>query len=532
MDGDFARFIMEEHFVRDKNEFGSMNRRQLLKAGAAAGVCLALPGVNGCSALPVYRKVAASDNRILYLAHCNIIDVEAGVVHRDKTLLIRDGFIDAITDRVPVPEYQAALLDLNNQYVIPGLIDAHCHTALTGETQLKMSGLLTTYHQFKRNYVQQLAHGVTTVRDMGAMPKMLRSGLDMIASGEIIGPRVVYCNAFTNINKSHPDIDPADVSILSGPAMAFTGNPSLWFKDARELEEGMKRNLAAGASFIKLTMDNKSLMCGRGEIPVYTDEYLRIIMDFAASHNLPTAGHVHSKFGFDRALQYGIHSLEHTISDAYLTDWEALEMVRKKIAIVPTMIVAQLMAAEEAYSELPSLYKTDFIAGEMAVRRQYLHSKLDDDTEPSIHQDNMDSLKNFQRYGCENLYKKGKFSARPDIYFDILLKGPENLLKMKRAGVVIGCGTDSGVPFIYHGTLWREMEMLERVGFSRKEILQCATINNARILRMADKIGTIEKGKFADMAVLKENPLDRIEACRTPSLVIKAGQVYDVAKKA
>jgi imidazolonepropionase-like amidohydrolase len=98
---------------------------------------------------------------------------------------------------------------------------------------------------------------------------------------------------------------------------------------------------------------------------------------------------------------------------------------------------------------------------------------------------------------------------------------------MKQAGVLIGCGTDSGAPFMSHGTLWREMEMLARVGFSNEEILQCATINNARILQMADKKGTIEKGKFADMVVLKENPLEKIEACRSLQRVIKEGRVYD-----
>jgi imidazolonepropionase-like amidohydrolase len=84
---------------------------------------------------------------------------------------------------------------------------------------------------------------------------------------------------------------------------------------------------------------------------------------------------------------------------------------------------------------------------------------------------------------------------------------------------------------MYHGSLWREMEMLGRIGFSNKEVLQCATINNAKILRLADKIGTIEKGKYADLVALKDNPLKKIEACREPQSVIKDGRVYDVAKK-
>jgi imidazolonepropionase-like amidohydrolase len=290
---------------------------------------------------------------------------------------------------------------------------------------------------------------------MGALPKILHDNLKMIERGDMAGPRVVYCNAFTNIYGGHPDIEPADISIFSGITMAFTGNTNLWFKDIPELKEKMKLNVAGGASFIKLTMDKKSVMCGKGEIPAYTDEHLRVIMEFAQKHNLPTAGHIHTKYGFDRALQYGISSMEHAIADAELTDQEVIQMAKKNIAIVPTMIIAQMLAAEEAYDELPRQFQNDFIVSEMDVRRQYLNSSQDDYIEPSIHKKNVSSLNNYKKYGCENLYKNGKFQARPEIYFNVLLRGPKNLSKMKQAGVSIGCGTDSGVPLMYHGTLWR-----------------------------------------------------------------------------
>ena len=122
------------------------------------------------------------------------------------------------------------------------------------------------------------------------------------------------------------------------------------------------------------------------------------------------------------------------------------------------------------------------------------------------------------------------FKANPEIPFNSLLVGPKNLKIMKDAGVNIGCGTDSGVPFSYHGTLWREMEILERVGFSNSEVLRCATINNAKIVGMADKIGSVEAGKYADLVILKENPLEKIETCRQPQMVIKDGTIYDVDK--
>lgn len=483
-----------------------------------------------CTELPKYNQLSADHGKALVLTNCHVVDVASGAIHRAKVIVVRRGIIESIGDTSPAREEGALTVDLKNQYIMPGLIDAHCHTTLTSESRFNVFGALTTYSQFKRNYTQQLTHGVTTVRDMGAMPKLLSDAIQMIERNEIPGPRVVYCNAFTNLYGSHPDIDPGDVTIFSGLTMALIGNPNLWFKDTQELKEKMPQN-TAGASFIKLTLDNQSLMCGLGKIPVYSDEHLRVILEFAGEKNLPTAAHVHTKFGFDRALQYGIDSLEHTIGDAQLTDLEVEDMAQKKVAIVPTMIIAQLLAAEEAYTELPPQYRTEFIAGEMAVRRQYLNSRTALDVEPSIHQANMESLNLFQKYGCENLYRRGKFIARPDLYFNILLQGPGNLLKMKQAGVLIGCGTDSGVPYLYHGTLWREMEMLARIGFTNAEVLRCATINNARILRLAGKIGTIEKGKHADMVVLKSNPLEKIEACREPSLVVKAGRIYDVAQK-
>jgi imidazolonepropionase-like amidohydrolase len=513
-----------------KNVFPAITRRQLLQTAAASAFFMGMPNITGCSSLPQYQPSGIAKGKALYLIHSDVVDVVHGVILHDQTITIRDGNIEVIYNQIPSSREGDMLLDLKNKFVIPGLIDAHCHATLPGESAFNLSGVLTMMNQLKRNYIQQIKHGVTTIRDLGAMPKLLHDYIAQIEKGKLIGSRVVYCNSFTNIYGGHPDIDPSDVSIFSPLAMAFTGDTNLWFKDAKDLEEKMRKNSSGGASFIKLTMDKKSCLSGKGEIPVYTDEHLKIIFDFAQKNNLATAGHIHTKFGFDRALQYGIGSMEHSIADAVLTEKDVTAMAKKKIAIVPTMIVVQLMAAPEAYDELPKKYRTDFIDREIAIRREYLNSSLEDYTETSIHKNNIAYLKNYRKYGLDNLYKKGKYMANPEIYFNILLVGPGNLMAMKDAGIVIGCGTDSGVPLDYHGTLWREMEMLGRVGFSNSEILQCATINNAKIVGMADKIGSVEAGKYADLTILQENPLEKIEACRKPQMVIKNGEIYDVGK--
>ncbi|MEN6318450.1 MAG: amidohydrolase family protein [Syntrophaceae bacterium] len=502
-----------------------------MQAATASALYLALPNITGCTSVPKYKPIAPADGKALELINCNIINVAEGIVNRGKTVTIRRGVIESISDKIPSPSEGSLIVELKNQYIIPGLIDAHCHSTLSSEASFNPFCVMTTMRQIKRNYVQQLIHGVTTIRDMGALPKMLHKHLEMIKKDELTGPRVVYCNAFTNIKGSHPDVDPSDVSIFSGLTMSFTGNPNLWFKDIPELEEKMKRNVANGARFIKLTMDNTSVMCGKGDIPTYADEHLKVISEFAQKNNLPTAGHIHTKFGFDRAMQFGINSMEHAIADAALTDAEVMEMAKKDIAIVPTLIIAQMYASEEAYEKLPLEFRNGFIDNELSIRCRYLNSPLDDYIEPSIHKNNVAMLKKYRKYGCDNLYKNGIFLTKPDIFFNILLQGPKNLLKMKDAGVIIGCGTDSGVPLLYHGSLWREMEMLHRIGFSNTEVLRCATINNAKIIRMADKIGSIDTGKCADIVVLKENPLERLEACREPQMVIKDGRIYDVMKK-
>jgi imidazolonepropionase-like amidohydrolase len=513
-----------------KNVLTEMTRRKLLKTAAASTIVMGMPNITGCSSLPQYQPSPVAKGQTLYLTHSNVVDVVHGVILRDRTIAVRDGVIEAIYDLPPATRGGDRILDLKNKFVIPGLIDAHCHATLPGEGEIKPSGLLAMMNQLKRNYIQQIKHGVTTIRDMGAFPKLLHDFIAQIEKGTLIGPRIVYCNSFTNIYGGHPDIDPSKISIFSPLTMAFTGNTNLWFKDTKDLEEKMRKNSCCGAAFIKLTMDKKSCLSGKGEIPVYTDEHLKIIFDFAQKNNMGTAGHVHTKFGFDRAVQYGIGSMEHSIADAVLTEEDVTAMAKKKIAIVPTMTIAQLMAAPEAYDELPRKFRTDFVDREITIRREFFNSSLEDYTETSIHENNIACLEYFRKYGLSNLYEKRKYMANPEIYFNILLVGPRNLMAMKDAGIVIGCGTDSGVPLAYHGTLWREMEMLGRIGFSNSEILQCATINNAKIVGMGDKIGSVEAGKYADLTVLKENPLEKIETCRKPQMVIKNGDIYDVGK--
>jgi imidazolonepropionase-like amidohydrolase len=82
---------------------------------------------------------------------------------------------------------------------------------------------------------------------------------------------------------------------------------------------------------------------------------------------------------------------------------------------------------------------------------------------------------------------------------------------MKKAGVKILSGTDLGNPFIFPGfSLHDELELLIKAGLTPFEALKTATINPARFFSMQDSLGTVEKGRIADLVLLNANPVESI----------------------
>jgi hypothetical protein len=200
-------------------------------------------------------------------------------------------------------------------------------------------------------------------------------------------------------------------------------------------------------------------------------------------------------------------------------------MAKRNIAIVPTMTVGQSFLMEEAFDEIPERYRTPEIIKELQVRKKYFENEAANHCDPLLHRQNLSALKYYKTIGYDNLWKKKKFLVNPEVFFNMIGNGYASLKKMNQAGILIGCGIDAGMPFCYFGGNYREYEILQRVGFSNIEILRCATINNAKILVLADKTGSLETGKYADMVVLDKNPLEDIRVLRNPQMVFKQGDL-------
>ncbi|ETR70557.1 MAG: hypothetical protein OMM_08728, partial [Candidatus Magnetoglobus multicellularis str. Araruama] len=127
-----------------------------------------------------------------------------------------------------------------------------------------------------------------------------------------------------------------------------------------------------------------------------------------------------------------------------------------------------MYAVEEGLKYMPKEYQTDFIYDILSQRRDFIYTPQDQYIVRKIHDNNRKMLEYYKKYQCDELFKQRIFVANPELFFGVLKYAPTNLMKMKQAGVNIGCGTDAGMPFILHGLLLNEMKLLSKIGFSNK----------------------------------------------------------------
>jgi imidazolonepropionase-like amidohydrolase len=489
-------------------------------AGAVAGVALPVLGARRFSSEKRDPQAwIPGPGESVLLKNAEVVDVLTGTVLHKRGIVMKDGRItDVLTEKKAAALKDVKVLDAAGSYVIPGLINAHCHMILTATLSFTPEILAAMGRQIERNFEECITHGVTTVRDVGALPLLLQRYIDRIDGGDLLGPRVYHAGSFINAPGGYPDFLPA----LPPQITNKVGDFGIGVKTPAEAREAVEKNFELGAILIKTAFDDHSLFVGQKSLPILDDASLRALVETAHERGLKVSAHHRFRAGFLRSIEFGLDGMEHLPSDQVLEDADVEAFVAGDHYIVPTIQVGWALCG---VSEGDPYLDHPLVQQALANRLEVVKTVYPSLCEPVIYK----ALMAFEKSYRDPSFTQKRhllFTLDTKIFTEAIVKGLENLNKLYHAGTLIGCGNDGGTPQSFPGILGLEMILLASTSDMKPiDVLQAATINNARILGVEDDLGTVAKGKLADLVLLPGNPLDNMEHVLHPNGVFTEGRL-------
>lgn len=392
-------------------------------------------------------------------------------------VLIEDDRIVAVgrAAELEIPQ-GARVVDTSGRVMIPGMMDLHAHLAVLGHGEygrwfswIDEEGV-DIEEVMEISAKQLLLAGVTTAVDLGAPLEASLAVRDRIARGEVPGARLLMAGPWITRRVSF-----------------WPENYQIGISSPEEASAAVERLAEAGVDVIKAWVG-------------LTREDYQAVADTAHRHGLRVHAHVYAPDDVRNALEAGIDVLTHAGS-AGTPPYEPDLLRDIVVAGRPVVITgAHRVWVFPATVEFPERLQDPRL-------RDDLPAAMYDELQRSF--ESFHTLPYFQT------------TAR-QMFF-----GDASLGQWIEAGAVMGMGTDSGTPLNFHTeALWRELKAHVDLGMTPMEAIVAATRVNARILGLADDLGTIEPGKIADIVVLRGDPRFSITALDDPELVVKDGKVY------
>ena len=410
-------------------------------------------------------QVAAAPDKLIIAGQ--LLDVRSGELHAAQAILLEHDRVHSIMPVAKLSAAQQALprTDLSGYTVLPGLIDMHVH--------LTANPAQHGYRRLQQTPARQALFGVTaaqatleagftTVRNLGAAGFADVDLRDAINAGEISGPRMR----------------------VSGPSLCMTGGhcdnnllPHIYQASADGVANGVdairakvRSNMKYGADVIKFTATGGVLSRNTDvNASQYSLAEMQALVEEAKDRGAIVAAHAHGLRGIKRALEAGVHSIEH----ASFIDDDAIKLAKRNGSyLVMDIYVSDYILQEgEAAGILPESLAKERTVGQL------------------------------QR---------------------------QNFSKAVKAGLNIAYGTDAGV--YTHGLNARQFNYMVQWGMTPLQAIQSATINAATLLNWRNEqgqlnVGVLQAGTYADMVAVKGNPLEQISLLENIPVVIKGGEV-------
>jgi imidazolonepropionase-like amidohydrolase len=396
-----------------------------------------------------------------------LIDPKALQVLTEMSIVVEGGKITDLQKGYISAAAGDKVIDLKNRTVMPGLIDCHVHMEDQSSPRAQIERFTLNEADIAFNstvYAKTtLLAGWTTVRDVGGSGVNI-SLRNAINRGIVIGPRIFTSGKVIASTGGHAD-----------PTVGFAEDLSVEPRVTEAVANGrdacikaVRQQYKEGADLIKITASGGVLSLEKdGTGPQFSEEEIRAIVETAKDYGMSVAAHCHGAESMKRAIRAGVTSIEH----GTLMDDEAITLFKKYgTYYVPTIIAGK--SVSDSASKHPGYFPERIAAKAIAIG-------------PII---------------------QGTFA------------------KAYKAGVKIAFGTDAGV--YAHGKNWMEFIYMTEAGMPALEAIKCATVNAADLIGVSDKVGSIEKGKLADIVAVDGDPTQDIHAMGNMKFVMKEGVVY------
>ena len=472
---------------------------------------------------PALAVIAALDAQqpsgTVAIVGATVIDGNGGAPLSNATVVVRDKRIAAVGPRasVTVPS-GATVIDGAGKFVTPGFIDTNVHISMYANLETLARYLPRAPEVVIEGAQLELKHGITTVRDSYGEMQTLLKVRDMIARGDVIGPRMQVAGnivgwggpfsisfAVTRDSGLSPFQEQVNDLITQG------GGEELMDMTPDELRVAINKYMDKGVDFVKYggtSHWNNPVFIG------FSPDAQKALVEEVHKRGKVAETHSTSIEGLRLSINAGIDLIQHPeVLDPREMPDDMVKLIHDK-RIIGSMLTNQIAGAawkrhlkskeESARKEAEAAKESEAVAAKpktLAERRQA---------------DRASGLGlEMRRLNAQKLIKAGTIlTPGTDNYVGT---APEFRREPKALWTEPGLGTIAAI------------EGLVELGMTPSQAIVAATKNGALACRMTKDLGTIEAGKLADLLVLDADPLADISNIRKLRTVIKEGRVVDPA---
>ncbi|AEW00612.1 amidohydrolase [Niastella koreensis] len=410
------------------------------------------------------------------ITHVNVVNVITQKTDADQTVVIENNRISAVgsTKKVKTPA-NAQVIDGTGKYLMPGMTDAHIHFFQSGGLYTRPDAVnLNSVYPYEKDQqwvkdnradlmARYLACGITTVIDVGGpfSNYAIRSQLDttILAPNAFVTGPLISTYLPPNLDKNDPPI----IKVNSE-------------QEARDL---VKKQLPYKPDFIKIWY-----IVLRDQKPETTYPIVKAAIEESHANGLKVAVHATQYQTAKLAVEAGADILVHSVDDKPL-DNEMLQLMKSRnIVYIPTLVVAE--GYHRTFTQ-----QFDFTAHDLTWSNPFMLGSLLD----------LQHLGTKAPFDYHTMRNRFHIPAKEDTIM------ATNLKLAQQAGVLIVSGTDAGNIGTQHAASYGdELLAMQKAGLSNWEIIRSATINAAKGFGKEKDLGSIEKGKLADLLLLDSDP--------------------------